>query len=235
MLRSLANAVSSDHIDGSGARIGEVLCGALRCSVCLGCGSVAGRLDLRDELKLLGVLVRLSCVGEDAALVEFCREEWPRLVGSLSLYLGRRDLAEDIAQETLVRVCGRWRQVREAVSPSAWAHRVAFNLAKSHGRRDAVWLRVRSRALPRDLELEEHDDAEAASVRAAVAALPSAQRRVVILRYFADLSIRDVAAVMGCPENTVKTHARRALEALRHCGLLVDEPATSYVEAEEVR
>jgi DNA-directed RNA polymerase specialized sigma24 family protein len=124
-------------------------------------------LQLDAALKLLGVLVRLSCVGEDAALVEFCREEWPRLVGSLSLYLGRRDLAEDIAQETLVRVCGRWRQVREAVSPSAWAHRVAFNLAKSHGRRDAVWLRVRSRALPRDLELQEHDDAEAASVRAA--------------------------------------------------------------------
>jgi len=174
-------------------------------------------------------------VGEDAGLVEFCREEWPRLVGSMSLFLSRRDLAEDIAQETLVRVCGRWRQVRGVASPSAWAHRVAFNLAKSHGRREATWLRLRSRAVPRVLGLVEHDDAEAVSVRAAVAALPQAQRRAVILRYFADLSIRDVATVMGCPENTVKTHTRRALEALRHSGLLDDEPAWRDVDAEEVR
>ena len=167
--------------------------------------------------------------------MEFCQEEWPRLVGSMSLYLGRRDLAEDIAQETLVRVCGRWRQVRDAVSPSAWAHRVAFNLAKSHGRREATWLRLRSRALPKGFGQVEHDDAEAVSVRAAVAALPPAQRRAVILRYFADLSIRDVATAMGCPENTVKTHTRRALETLRHSGLLHDEPSWRDVDAEEVR
>jgi RNA polymerase sigma factor (sigma-70 family) len=179
--------------------------------------------------------VRLSGVGEDAALVEFCREEWPRLVGSMSLYMGRRDLAEDIAQETLVRVCGRWRHVRGMDSPSAWAHRVAFNLAKSHGRREATWLRLRSRALPKGLGQVEHDDAEAVSVRAAVAALPPVQCRAVILRYFADLSIRDVAAVMGCPENTVKTHTRRALEALRQSGLVGDEPAWGDVDAEEVR
>jgi RNA polymerase sigma factor (sigma-70 family) len=176
-------------------------------------------------------------VAEDPALVDFCRDEWPRLVGSMSLYLGRRDLAEDIAQETLVRVCGRWSEVKDAVSPSAWAHRVAFNLAKSHARRETTWLRLRSRAVPRPLERIERDDAEAIAVRAAVAALPPAQRQAVILRYFADLPIREVAAVMGCPENTVKTHARRALESLRESRLLGDEPPSCdvEVEVEEVR
>jgi DNA-directed RNA polymerase specialized sigma24 family protein len=71
--------------------------------------------------------VRLTPVAEDSELVDFCRDEWPRLVGSMSLYLGRRDVAEDLAQETLVRACGRWAEVRSAGSPSAWAHRVAFN------------------------------------------------------------------------------------------------------------
>ena len=66
---------------------------------------------------------------DDRALVEFCRAEWPRLVGSLSLDVGSRELAEDLAQETLVRVCAHWRRVRRADSPSGWAHRVAFNLA----------------------------------------------------------------------------------------------------------
>jgi RNA polymerase sigma-70 factor (ECF subfamily) len=60
------------------------------------------------------------------------------------------------------------------------------------------------------------------AVRAAVAALPTAQRQAVILRYFADLPIRDVAAIMECPENTVKTHVRRACARLRVSGLLDD-------------
>jgi RNA polymerase sigma-70 factor (ECF subfamily) len=69
----------------------------------------------------------------------------------------------------------------------------------------------------------EHDSADALAVRAAVAALPTAQRQAVILRYFADLPIRDVAAVMECPENTVKTHVRRACARLRMSGLLHDD------------
>ena len=99
------------------------------------------------------------------------------------------------------------------------------------------WLRLRSRAVPRALELIERDNAEAVAVRAAVAALPPAQRQAVILRYFADLPIREVASVMGCPENTVKTHARRALESLRDSHLLRDEPPPCdvAVDVEEVR
>jgi RNA polymerase sigma-70 factor (ECF subfamily) len=142
----------------------------------------------------------------------------------MSLYLGRRDLAEDLAQEALIRVCSRWNEVRQATSPSAWAHRVAFNLAKSHGRREATWARVRTRAVPREGDVVERDGADAIAVRTAVASLPLAQRQAVILRYFADLPIREVAEVMDCPENTVKTHVRRACARLRSSGLLDDEP-----------
>jgi RNA polymerase sigma-70 factor (ECF subfamily) len=174
-------------------------------------------------VKRSGRLVRLSGVQGDADLTAFCRAEWPRLVGSLSLYLGRRDQAEDLAQEALIRVCARWDEVRQASSPSAWAHRVAFNLAKSQGRREATWARLRVRAVPRVDEAREHDSADALAVRAAVASLPTVQRQAVILRYFADLPIREVAAVMECPENTVKTHVRRACARLRMSGLLHDE------------
>ena len=159
---------------------------------------------------------------DDRALVEFCRTEWPRLVGSLSLDVGSRELAEDLAQETLARVCAHWRRVRRADSPSAWAHRVAFNLAKSHGRRQATWARVQPRALDRPLGAVDPDRASVLAVRDALATLPTPQRQALVLRYFADLSVRDTAAVMRCPENTVKTHTRRALDVLRASGLLDD-------------
>ncbi len=171
------------------------------------------------------VLGRLHGVGDgvadDPELVEFCRTEWPRLVGSIGLYLGRRDVAEDLAQEALIRVVANWQEVRDAESPSAWAHRCAFNLAKSHLRRQATWRRVRTRAVePAELDAVRPDRVVVIAVRDAVVALPDAQRQALVLRYFADLSVHDTAAAMGCPENTVKTHTRRALEALRRAGLV---------------
>ncbi len=165
--------------------------------------------------------MRLHVVGAEDELAEFCRDEWPRLVGSLTLYTGERDLAEELAQETLIRVCRHWTTVRTATSRSAWAHRVAFNLAKSRFRRRAIERRLR-RLEPAEPP-SELDTAARMAVRDAVAALPELQRRALVLRYYADMPVRQVAALMGCPANTVKTHTRRALAALRDAGLLDDE------------
>jgi RNA polymerase sigma factor (sigma-70 family) len=188
-----------------------------------------------EQLKPSARRVRLPHVRDEWALAEFCREQWPRLVGSLSLYVGSRELAEDLAQETLVRVCGHWRTVRATDSPTAWAHRVAFNLAKSHGRRRSTWSRVQARAGAPTIAAVESDRATAMAVRDAVATLPEPQRRALILRYFTDLSVRETAAAMRCPENTVKTHTRRALDALRHSGLLDDDAAGPPAATEEAR
>jgi RNA polymerase sigma-70 factor (ECF subfamily) len=61
------------------------------------------------------------------------------------------------------------------------------------------------------------DDAaiDGIAVQSALAALPRREREVLALRFAADLSVPQVAAVLGCPEGTVKTIARRGLERLR--------------------
>ncbi len=176
--------------------------------------------------------MRLSDVEGDSELAEFCRLEWPRLVGSLTLYTGERDLAEDLAQEALIRACQHWAKVREAASRSAWVHRVAFNLAKSQFRRRATLRRVQRLEIV-ESSTREPDAALHLAVRSAVGALPEPQRRALVLRYFSDLPVREVATLMGCPANTVKTHTRRALEALRDAGLISNEVAEpSHVAAE---
>jgi RNA polymerase sigma-70 factor (ECF subfamily) len=156
-------------------------------------------------------------VEDDRALADFCRAEWPRLVGSLSLDVGSRELAEDLAQETLARVCTHWRRVRRTDSPSAWAHRVAFNLAKSHGRRQVRWARVQPLLAARPLGAVDLDRASTLAVRDALATLPVAQRQALILRYLADLSVRDTATAMRCPENTVKTRLFHARQKIKNC------------------
>lgn len=163
-------------------------------------------------------------------LSDFCVAEYARLVGTLSLYCGERDLAQELAQESLARVCAHWASVRRKESPSAWVHRVAINLANSHFRRRAVARRVAAR-LGGDQETDVIADvASDVMIRVAVRSLPRREREALVLRYFADFSVREVAASMRCPEGTVKTLTRRGIERLRRSGLVEDDD----VELQEV-
>jgi RNA polymerase sigma factor (sigma-70 family) len=156
----------------------------------------------------------------DDELVAFCRAEHPRLVGMLGLYCRDRYVAEELAQDTIVRVIGDWSRVRRHESPSAWAHRVAINLANSHLRRRLAERRALRRLSRRPVAAQHDPDTPTAlAVRAVVAGLPRRERAVVVLRYFADFSVREVADLLGMPEGTVKTVTARALAGMRTAGL----------------
>jgi RNA polymerase sigma factor (sigma-70 family) len=64
------------------------------------------------------------------------------------------------------------------------------------------------------------DTAVAETVRQALRQLPIELRAVIVLRYYADCSVADTAAVLDVPAGTVKTRTRRALTVLRDCGLI---------------
>jgi RNA polymerase sigma factor (sigma-70 family) len=152
-----------------------------------------------------------------------CREEWHRLVGFLSLYTGDRESAEDLAQEALARTCRDWARVKGLDAPARWLWRVAINLANSQLRRRAAFSRARRRLQAiADLPGDAPDPAVVIAVRAAVSALPPKQRSALTLRYFAELSVRETAEVMGCPEGTVKRLTNEAITQLRRAGLLDD-------------
>jgi RNA polymerase sigma-70 factor (ECF subfamily) len=152
---------------------------------------------------------------------DFCRRIHPRLLGALSLYCGDIHVAEELAQEAIVRIWERWPKVSRAAAPEAYAHRMAFNLASSFFRRHAAEQRARGRigtALAAD-----EDRGMALDVRRAVRALPPRQRQAVVLRFYVDLPLLEVGGVMGCAEGTVKAHLYKATAALRRAGLGVEE------------
>lgn len=159
-------------------------------------------------------------------LVRFWKELYPTLVGGLTLHSGSRSAAEELAQETLVRVWENWRKVSTMASPTGWTWRVAMNLTRSRWRRTDAERRALERTAARGAAAESGvgpDLADAMAVREAVSQLPERQKRALILRYWADLPVDDVAELMGCAPGTVKSHTFKAVEALR--GLLdLDEP-----------
>lgn len=162
----------------------------------------------------------MSTVAADLGLASVCEREHPVLVGALGLYLGDRVEAEDIAQEALVRLVQRW-PLDGVENPGAWVMRVAFNLATSSFRRRSSQRRAMDRLAVRRRADDPADTAEVLTVRRAVLGLPDRQRHAVVLRYFGDLSVRETARQLGCPEGTVKTLVYQAIKSLRQAGLEV--------------
>jgi RNA polymerase sigma-70 factor (sigma-E family) len=150
--------------------------------------------------------------GHDLAV--FCDREYPRLVGALDLYVGDLAVAEEIAQEALVRASQRWSRVSQLDSPGGWTYRVAINLANSWFRRRAAERRARRRLDP-TLVHHDPDTADHEAVRTAMAALPERQRTALVLRYYLDLPATEVADRLGTTPGAVRAATKRAIASLR--------------------
>lgn len=161
--------------------------------------------------------MRRAGVSVDVAddLATFVTREYPRLVAVLSAHCRDRHLAEELAQDALVRVCDHWQQVRGMANPGAWVQRVALNLSHSWFRRRQAERRALRRHGPVQDTQVDVDGADRLAVREALLGLPARQRSVLALRYYLRMSVAETAEVMGCSEPAVKAHTGRAVAALR--------------------
>lgn len=167
---------------------------------------------------------------------EFMVSRWPDLVRLGYALTGDRWLAEDLAQTALTGACTAWWRVSRADDPDAYVRRMLINANNRRFRRRRP--AEDARALP-DSALPDSalpvsampegplaDPAAVADQRSdlmeALRGLPPRQRAVVVLRYWADLSDAQVAALLGCSEGTVRSQAWRALAKLRVSTALVD-------------
>lgn len=152
----------------------------------------------------------------DPALEAFVAAEHLRVIGLLVLYTNDREVAEELAQDAIVRLCQHWPRVSGMDNPRAWLSRVAINLARSWFRRRSVeWRANRRHGLPDPVDDVDDDVAMTMAVREAVAGLPPRQRAVVAFRFYAGLSVAETAKAMRCAEGTVKSLTHKATTALR--------------------
>lgn len=123
------------------------------------------------------------------------------------LMTGSSEAADEIAQEACEQVLRRWDSIE---FPRAYARRAVISGARSWGRRRTVRESAPSeRAQFADL------DGDAIAVRTALANLPERQREVLVLRYYADLKVDDIAAEVGARPGTVKSLIHRGLARLQ--------------------
>lgn len=145
--------------------------------------------------------------------------EYGKVLGSLILATGQRDLAEEATAEAFARAYERWNRVGSMSSPRGWVYVVALNVARRRQRRLAM-----ERVLlmhwrpPAEIPMETGFE-----VWDLVRDLPPRERTAVVLRYVADLSEAQVGKAMGITAggvaktlNSARSRVGGRLAATRH-------------------
>jgi RNA polymerase sigma-70 factor (ECF subfamily) len=158
--------------------------------------------------------------GDDDAFEALFSRYRSRLYGFLLRRVGD-SVADDLFQETWLRVV----RSRDRFDPrrrfSTWLFQIANNLARDRGRRLAVRSKARGELVDRAQRAEPspHRAAKPQEDRIDVAkrieALPERQREVLLLRYYQQMSEREIAEVVGIPQGTVKSRLHTAIRTLR--------------------
>ncbi len=145
----------------------------------------------------------------------------PHLYGFLVGLTGRRDLAEDLLQQTFLRALQRL-SARRPGDVRAWLFTIARNLVIDAARAGKCLTVAQmpddpdpGPTPPQRAEGEELSE----QVRRELARLPENQREVILLRYYAQMSFKQIAELLGCPLNTALTRAHYGLRKLREAML----------------
>jgi RNA polymerase sigma factor (sigma-70 family) len=153
---------------------------------------------------------------DDEFLGDLYRREAGALVGLLFVYCRDRSVAEEVVQEAFLRLRSTLVRVDDRRRATAYVRSIAFNLARSRFRHQAVVDRHRPApgrgpASPEDEYVLRE---EQRAVVAALGRLSEKQRACLVLRYYEDLSERDIATTLAMSPNSVKTHIRRGMASM---------------------
>jgi RNA polymerase sigma-70 factor (sigma-E family) len=137
-----------------------------------------------------------------------------RLVAQLYAFTSDVSEAQDVVQEAFARALARPRAFADIDNPEAWLRTVAINLVRRRWRRRRLLDTILLRERPVQRLIEPGPEPDRADLAEALAALPHHYREVVVLHYFADLSVDEVATVLSVPVGTIKSRLSRARTAL---------------------
>jgi RNA polymerase sigma-70 factor, ECF subfamily len=166
----------------------------------------------------------------DEQFAAFVAARSQALLRTACLLTGDWATAEDLLQTALAKTYLRWTHIDRHGAPEAYVRRVLVNTSTSWWRRR--WRgEVPTAALP-DRPSDEGPAGTASIVDRsalwpALMELPRKQRAVIVLRYYEDLPDSEVARVLGCSEQTVRSQCSRALAKLRESPHLRDHPTDS--------
>jgi len=159
---------------------------------------------------------REGCMENDALFAQFVREQTATLLRSAYLLTGSSAAAEDLVQETFLRLFPKWDRVLAADVPIAYVRRSLvngfLNQRRKPSSRELIIDELPERVDGRDIGA---DVTNRDLVWRLLTGLPDRQRAALVMRFFEDLADDDIARYLGCRLGTVRSLISRGLAALR--------------------
>ena len=169
--------------------------------------------------------------GDERLFADWLREHGRAVRGFLLAMVRRPEVADDLCQEVFCRAWKGRARYREQGNARAYLLQIADRLACDHARRNEPLVHLNDEGwkmhAPADSALEPPQALSVAEetgrLAAALGGLSAMQRRVLLMRYYGQLSFADIAAAIDCPLSTTLSHCHRGLESLRKL-LVENEP-----------
>ena len=147
----------------------------------------------------------------DQDYTAFFRAEFPGVLRTISLMLNDRGRAEEVTQDAFIQLLRHWSKVSRYEQPRAWVRRVAIRLAMRSIRRQRLVSFVRID----ELLFARQPSAPTIDLGDAVRRLPGSQRAAIVLHYYEDRPVAEIAAILGCSEPTTRVHLHLGRKRLR--------------------
>lgn len=165
----------------------------------------------------------MNSSADEQWLRELYDAQWVALVRLAVLLLGSSDQAEELVQDAFVAVHQRRDQFDSQAAAAAYIRASVVNRSRSVHRHRAVVNRYRAEpgVAPKSPEQLITEQQSGTEVMEALETLSQRQREVVIMRYYSDASEAEIADTLGISRGAVKSHAHRAIQALR--GVFTDD------------
>jgi len=166
-------------------------------------------------------IVAQAFAGDDAErkalLVDMFNQEGAALVRLARIFTDDRNAAEDLVQEAFIRLHRSAHRIHDQQKLPAYLRSIVLNLARDHNRRGLLSLRHQQTSYPIVNEGPEEQifrNESQARVIESLGELSPRQRDCLVLRFFMELSEREIAETLGISPNSVKTHTRRGMATL---------------------
>ena len=192
---------------------------------------IAGPLAMAGVARIPPASAGIASIGElttvdaDDFIAAMFQEHGTGLVRMVRLFVDDRNADEDLVQEAFIRLARSAYRIDDPRKAAAYLRSIVLNLARDHNRRGLVSLRHHLPQDPREATVEDELVLQETH-REVVEALrerPRRQRDCVVLRYYDELGVDDIADTLGLSRNSVKTHLQRGLRSLE------SHPATAGV------
>lgn len=169
-----------------------------------------GGSHLTQFLVIAGGATAASVTDAELDYTAFFRAEFAPVLRTVALMLRDQGRAEETTQDAFIQLLHNWPRISRYDRPEAWVRRVAVRLAMRVIRREKLWALVRLDLLPFAPPSPSRFD-----IPTAIRGLSGSQRAAIVLYYYEDRPVAEIAAILGCSGPTARVHLHRGRTRLR--------------------